>query len=343
MGKIKAKRLKSEYLLALKSKERYRWYMQIKRLVSQGITVKDACKLERISRSEYYYWDRRIKEITKCMKPGKKIRPKMFRDLSKKPHISPNQVCDTIKDKVVHIRKKKGTGAEDIAYELLTKYQIHLSVSGVYKILKREGLIKTRKYHQKKKPKVIYRNYKPGEKIQIDTKYVKTAAGKTVYQYSAIDIATGIIFKRIYESIEPASSTNFLREVAGYMPFSIKRVQTDNGFEYTWRLNPDIKKTHPFTLQLQIMGIEHVHIPPASPTYNSHVERTHRVDKQELWNKKRYLSLLSMKKDLKKYVNFYNHKRVTKSKEWLPPIEYANKHFGLKIKKLYYRVQDVCN
>ena len=99
-----------------------------------------------------------------------------------------------------------------------------------------------------------------------------------------------------------------------------------------------LKKTHPFTIQCQLLGFEHVLIPPASPTYNSHVERTHRIDKQELWSKKKYSSLHSMKKDLKKYVFFFNFKRPTKSKNWRPPVQFAKDTFGLNSTKLYYRV-----
>jgi transposase-like protein len=341
MGKLKQKRVKREYLITLKSKERYRWYMQINRLIKKGVSVKAACKLERIGRSEYYYWDRRIKEITKCMQLGSLTRSHMFRELSNKPHISPKQISSENTNLIVKIRKKTNTGAEYISYILLTKYRINISTSGVYKVLKREGLIKAHKYHQKKKPTFIKRDYKPGEKIQIDTKYVKIATGKTYYQFSAIDVATGIIFKRLYENMDPRSSCNFVREVVSYYPFKIHKIQTDNGFEYTWRLNPDIHQTHPFTLQCQLFGIEHILIPPASPTFNSHVERTHRNDKLELWNKKRYYSLLSMQKDLKKYVSFYNLNRATKSKDWLSPVDYSKKYFGLNITKLCYRVQDL--
>lgn len=343
MGKIKEKNEKREFLMTLKSKERYRWYKSIKKLVKTGYTVRDACKEVRIGRSEYYYWDRRIREIKQCSKAGASIRPQMFRDISRKPHISPTQTPPLIEDLIVKIRKKTNTGAEYIQFLLRTKHQINMSVSGVQKVLKRKNLILPRKYHRRKKTIFVRREYKPGEKIQVDTKYVKISTGKTYYQFSAIDIATGIIFKKLYEHIDTSSACDFLRLIPGYYPFPIKRIQTDNGFEYTWRLNPDIKKTHPFTTQCQLLGYEHILIPPASPTYNSHVERTHRIDKQELWNKKRYLSLNSMKKDLKKYVFFFNFKRPTKSKNWKPPVQFANDAFGLNINKLYYPVLDVCN
>lgn len=177
--------------------------------------------------------------------------------------------------------------------------------------------------------------------MQIDTKYVKVIKGKTYYQFSAIDVATGIIFKALYENIHISNACSFLRDVQRFMPLKIKNIQTDNGFEYTWRLTPEIKRPHTFTLQCDLMDITHILIPPASPTYNSHVERTHRVDMEELWRTKRFYSFNSMKKALRRYVIYYNQQRPTRSKKWLTPIEYANQEFGLNIKRLIYRVQDV--
>lgn len=341
MGKIRQKRLEMEVKETLKAKERYRWYKAINKLVIKGMTVKDACKDQRIGRSEYYYWNRRVSEVLELTKPGSRITVDLFRSLSRKPKYSPKQIPKHIEDLVVKLRRKTNQGAEYIQHDLITKYHINLSVTGIYKVLKRRKIIKERKYHKKKKLMIIKRNYQPGEKVQIDTKYVKTAKGKTYYQFGAIDLATGIIFKQLFEHIDPASSCEFLRNVANFYPFKIQKVQTDNGIEYTWRLTPEIQKIHPFTQQCGLLQIQHVYIPPASPTFNSHIERTHRVDQEELWRKKRYHGLKSMKKALKKHVKNYNHKRATPSKNWRTPVEFAKDQFGLKISNLKYLVLNV--
>ena len=341
MGKIAKERLKREFLETLKTKERYRWYKEIQRLIRNSHSAKEACMIAGIQRSTYNYWNRRIKELLNCKSDGAALRVDMFRSLSKAPHYSPKKIPDEVKDLIVRIRKKSKKGAEWIAFDLKKKYQISLSATGIHKTLKREGLVVPRRYHQKKKQYVVDRSYLPGDKVQIDTKYVKVIKGITYYQFSAIDVATGIIFKALYENIDPRSACSFLRDVQRYMPFKIKFVQTDNGFEYTWRLNPEIKKVHPFTLQCDLLNISHILIPPASPTYNSHVERTHRIDMEELWRGKRFKNMETMKKALRKYVIYFNKQRPTKSKKWRTPIEYANEEFGLNIERLVYRVQDV--
>lgn len=341
MGKTKAKRLKMEYKKTLKSQERYRWYTQIQRLLRKGSSVKEACRATHVSRSEYYYWHRRIQQLLACKKEGHCLRPLMFHDLSQCPHYSPKQVPEEVVQKIVRIRRKTGQGAEQIQFTLMEKLHISVSVTGIYKVLKRAGMIAERRYHRKKVPKVITRTYTPGEKVQVDTKYVKAADGTTYYQYGAIDLATGLLFKQLYRTIEPANSTSFLRALVGFFPFPIQAIQTDNGFEYTWRLHPEITKIHPFTLQCQLMQLEHILIPPASPTFNSKIERTHRVDMEELWRKHPKRSLHSMQLALRKFVIYCNRDRRTASKKFLTPLEIARQTFGLNITRLRYPVQDV--
>lgn len=341
MGKTRMKNLKREVEIVLLSKALYQQYQNVIRLHSKGIPKKEACMKVGIARSKFYYWHRNVIQILKLRVPGSHISANDFRAISSKPHHSPRQITKEQESLIVKIRKKTNQGAEHIQYQLRINYGLNLSITCIYKCLKRNGLIRERKYHQKKKAVVIKRDYKPGEKIQVDTKYVKMKTGKTVYQYSAIDMATGIIFKWLYEGIGPDQSCDFLRKLVRFYPFEIQKIQTDNGFEYTWRLNPEIRKIHHFTLQCQLLHLEHVLIPPASPTFNSKVERTHRIDKQELWNKTRFTSFKSMKKALRHYVHQFNHFRKTKSKNWLAPLHYANLYFGLNITLLHQPVQYV--
>lgn len=335
------KRLKMEVEITLKSKTLYQHYKSVIKFQSEGLSRTEACIRVGIPRSKFYYWHRKVIRILNLKSPGNHISVDCFRNISSKPRHSPRQTPPRIEQYIIDIRKKTNQGAEFIQHHLIIKHGINLSVTGIYKCLKRAGLIVERKYHQKKKLICIKRDYSPGEKVQVDTKYVKMKSGKTVYQYSAIDMATGIIFKWLYEHIGPDESCDFLRKLVNFYPFGIKSIQTDNGIEYTWRLHPEIKQTHHFTIQCKLLQLEHILIPPASPTFNSKVERTHKIDKQELWNKTRFNSFKSMRKSLKRYVHNFNHFRKTPSKDWLSPIEYANLNFSLNITSLRLPVQKV--
>jgi transposase-like protein len=340
MGKLRIKRLKREVEITLKSKNLYQQYKSVIKLQSHGIARTEACMRVGIPRSKFYYWHRKVCRVLRLKIPGSHISVSHFREISSRPKFSPRKTPVYIEQYILDIRRETNQGAEFIQYELITKHGINLSITGIYKCLKRNGLIRERKYHQKKRLVYIKRSYAPGEKLQVDTKYVKMI-GKTFYQYSAIDMATGIIFKWLYENIGPDESCDFLRKLVNFFPFRINSIQTDNGLEYTWRLHPEIKQTHHFTLQCKLLQIDHVLIPPASPTFNSKVERTHRIDKEELWNTRQFKSYKSMQKALRAYVHRFNHLRKTPTHNWHAPINYANLNFGLNISILRLPVQKV--
>jgi transposase InsO family protein len=192
--------------------------------------------------------------------------------------------------------------------------------------------------------------YLPGEKIQIDVKYVKLVDEKAkrlqkayrwVYQYTAIDVATGIKCKLIYENIGPDSSVSFLEKVRLFYPFLIKIIQTDNGLEFTYRLNPEINIEHKFTTQCRLYGYQHNLIPPAYPRANSHVERTHRIDKEEVYNGKTFKSLTELAKVNLSSLKYFNEKRPQKSKHFMPPLKFGILKYKLTKQKLNYSVLNV--
>ena len=233
---------------------------------------------------------------------------------------------------------------------LRDRYAIYLSVTGIYKVLKRNNLIKTRRYKRKLNNSYEAPKYLPGDKIQIDVKYVKLKDElalklkqqyRWVYQYTALDVATGIKCKYIYETHDSDASLNFLLKVKLFYPFPIKIIQTDNGFEFTWRLHPEILKIHPFTTQCQLFGFIHHLIPPAYPRANSHVERTHRIDEEEVYRNRTFTSLAFLRKVNLKSLKYFNNIRPQKSKHFLAPLKFAILKFRLQIQKLNYSVLNV--
>lgn len=82
----------------------------------------------------------------------------------------------------------------------------------------------------------------PGEKVQIDIKYVPThcvawdSHGKRYYQITAIDEYSR---KRVCKIVDEKSVTHtatFLIDLEARFGFEIKTVQTDNGSEFTSEL-----------------------------------------------------------------------------------------------------------
>jgi len=327
------------------AKIRYGWFREY-RIVKNVVKV---CQKYGIHRSQFYYWKPRmdLHSSSGTRKTSKTLRLISY---SRKPNASPKTYSKEVTELIKKIRKRTRRGAEYIWFELKDRYAIHLSVTGIYKTLKREGLIKARRHFRKRNDTYEAPKYLPGEKIQIDVKYVKLVDERAirlgqkyrwVYQYTALDVATGIKCKLIYEDHDGMASVDFLGKVRLFYPFPIKIIQTDNGFEFTWRLHPEITKVHPFTLQCHLYGYIHNLIPPAYPKANSHVERTHRTDEEYVYRGKTFTSLAQLHKINLKTLKYFNEKRPQKSKHFLSPLKFAILNYQLHKQKLNYSVLNV--
>lgn len=345
MSQKEINKIKQEVKEQALAKMRSQWFKEYKKIKN----IKDLCRKFGIHRSRFYYWKKRID----LQSSGKgKGYSKVVRLLaySRKPNSNPKSYGEETIKLIIKIRKRTKRGAEYIWFELKDKYAIHVSVTGVYKVLKRHGLIKERKYKRKANKTYEAPKYLPGEKVQIDLKYVKLEdeiakkQGKKfrwVYQHTSLDVATGIKFKMIYESRDTRDSVDFLSRVRMFYPFPIKVIQTDNGFEFTWRLHPEITKTHPFTLQCQLYGYEHKLIPPGYPRANSHVERTHRIDVEEVYRGRTFTSLKQLHKINLVSLKYFNERRPQKTKHFLSPLKFGIINFRLQKQKLNYGVLNV--
>jgi len=345
MSKQELHQIKQEVKEKALAKARWQWFKAYGELNN----VSRVCQIYGISRSQFYYWKKRLDLKSSS---GKKLttRYKRLLSYSRRPSTNPRAYSPEVVKLIIKIRKRTNRGADHIWFMLRDKYLVYVSVTGIYKTLKREGLVKARRHRRKENKTYVAPKYLPGEKIQIDVKYVKLSGEKArkqnkeycfVYQYTAIDIATGIKCKLIYEHHDPQSSIDFLNRIRLFYPFPIKVIQTDNGFEFTWRLTPHIHNTHPFTLQCELYGYEHYLIPPAYPRANSHVERTHRIDAEEVYRGRAFTSLQQLHKVNLRTLKYFNEKRPQKSKHFLSPLKFGILKFQLTKQKLNYTVLNV--
>lgn len=81
-----------------------------------------------------------------------------------------------------------------------------------------------------------------------------------------------------------------MKVVQKKLKYKIKCIQTDNGFEFTNRLNSqETNKKTMFEKELEELGIEHKLIKPKTPRHNGKVERSHRKDQERFYYKKNIL------------------------------------------------------
>jgi transposase InsO family protein len=85
------------------------------------------------------------------------------------------------------------------------------------------------------------------------------------------------------------------------MPFPIRKLQSDNGTEFTLD----------FSLTVQAAGIWHRYITPRRPEQNGNVERSHRIDDEEFWQRHSFTSFAEAAVALEEWERRYNEERFS--------------------------------
>lgn len=160
------------------------------------------------------------------------------------------------------------------------------------------------------KPKPYQRADYPGQKMQLDVKYVPAycvADGKKYYQFTAKDECSRWTYRQMYDEHSTYSARAFLEELVRRAPFPIRAIQTDNGTEFTNALLVT-KSRHKtlFEQGLLDMGILYHRIRIATPRHNGKVERQHRTDELRFYHKMRMYSLEDGRRQLARYQEVSN-------------------------------------
>ena len=188
------------------------------------------------------------------------------------------------------------------------------SVTGLYRILRRQGQMAVKPPNPKYVAKPYEQMQFPGQRIQIDVKFVPEvcmvgdAKGKKFYQYTAIDEYSRFRYLEAFEEHSTYSSAIFLEHLIKKFPFKIQCVQTDNGSEFTKSLGNTEKPTPTlFEARLKQCGIKHKLIKPYTPRHNGKVERSHRKDNEYFYATHTFYSFEDFKKQLAVHSRKYNN------------------------------------
>ena len=190
------------------------------------------------------------------------------------------------------------------------------SITSLYRVMQRIGIYKKTPSKKKYEPKPYEQMTHPGERIQIDVKYVpRKCMSKELkeleekyYQYTAIDEYTRQRVLWASKEHNTYESTKFLEVVIKKFKYKIECVQTDNGFEFTNRLNAQgTEKKTMFENKLEELGIRHKLIKPRTPRHNGKVERSHRKDQERFYYERVFVSFEDFKEKLRHWNREYNN------------------------------------
>ena len=236
-------------------------------------------------------------------------------------------------------RKMFRWGSEVIQAHLKCDHNYDISRHKIEKFLDDSGLrnyypctTKKRQKSQKKKKhtKIVIVDH-PGDHTMIDVKYQIHLLGckEKCYVYNFIDHASNWSFKFPYSRYNAVNTVDFMNRVIKECPFTIKRLQSDNGVEFTYKyvsVCADEPKEHPLDTFCNENNISHKLVPPGEKELQGLVERSHRQDDQELFSRISPNILKEFELLLENFVIDRNGKRRFKKLKWKTPDEWLESY-----------------
>lgn len=292
-------------------------------LWAQKHGVTSAARRYNVSRQLIYRWMKRYDGTLDSLK-----------DRSHRPHSHPNQHTDKEIDLIMRMRKKNKHTGLVVFWVKLRQRGYTRSITGLWRILNKLELQSVKPPNPKYIPKPYEKMSYPGQRVQIDVKFVPEACivgeakaeGRKFYQYTAIDEYSRFRYIEAFEEHSSYSSAVFLEHMLKAFKFPVECVQTDNGSEFTKRLGTSKKPTPTlFEKFLKQCGIKHKLIKPFTPRHNGKVERSHRKDNEYFYATHTFYSFEDFKKQLAVHSRKYNNFPM-RPLGWKSPREYLN-HF----------------
>ncbi len=199
-------------------------------------------------------------------------------DRSRRPHHSPHATPPAIIQRLRELREKTGFGQKRLKLYLSIWYDVELSESAIWKLLKKSGVdMKLKKPHRRKlRPNDALL---PGDRVILTFKFIASLDGKQHFvQYSAIDECSHLRITKIYGRHSTLSALDFIRFGLMHFPFLIRYIQTplDNAFASVSK-----PRTHAFTMNLRKLGIKHEVPSKKKLAVNRFMERIKRFDEVE--------------------------------------------------------------
>lgn len=272
----------------------------IKYAETHGVTA--AAIRNKVSRKTVHKWKKRYDGTVESLK-----------DRPRTPHHNPRQQTEE-ELKLVERYSRKYRGDPLLGYEKACGRGYNRSY-GCFKRTSRK-LVQTKpKKRKPRRNKPYQRAEYPGEKVQVDVKYVPTYCvvnGEKYYQFTAKDECTRWTYREMYAEHSSVSARDFLERLVKAAPFPIRAIQTDNGAEFTNALLVTKSKHKTlFEEALIEMGIEYRRIRIATPRHNGKVERQHRTDELRFYKHMRMYNLADGRKQLAVYQRESNNHIMT--------------------------------
>ena len=197
------------------------------------------------------------------------------------------------------------------------------SYGGMKRFIRRHFASPTAALVSADKPKAYDGGKFPGERVQLDVKYVPIDClyGEKLYQFTAVDEYSRWCFREIYNKHDEHSAKDFLKKLVAAAPFKILEVQTDNGHEWTNALfGQKVFSPTRFEQELAQQNIKYRRIRVGTPKHNGRVERQHGLDMKRFYKRLNFVSLEDAKQKVSIY-NIWSNTRIKTCLNFLSPLQ----------------------
>lgn len=285
--------------------------------------VTEACRRLGYSRKFYYKWLGRIR------RSGWKLMA--LQEYSRRPRRSPTKTPPELEAKIHWLRKRQ-YGARMIEAMLRragpTQKRARSTIAHVMNGRRKGCKRKLRPINPHRKR---YELTIPGQRLQLDVKYVpELVGGRRAYNFVAIDECSRWRFAWAYDGLHERSTYDFLVRLGAQCPFPIHTIQTDNGFEFTFSLVPNVPSSREHAMDEWCRQNEVLHrlIPPGAKELNGKVERSHRIDEQYFYWQAPTDDLDHFNAKQTRWMEFYNRFRLHGGIGFLTPWEKIFERLG---------------
>lgn len=251
---------------------------------------------------------------------------------SRRPHKSPNAHTEGELKLIKRMLKRNGVYGLAEVYVRCKSKGYSRSFGSMCRQIRKRGY---RKPTIRKKSYTRYTRLDgeyPGDKVQIDIKYVPDEClkfptyGNRYYQITAIDEFSRKRVLKIVNEKSTYETTKYVNSLEEKMGFPIRTIQVDNGSEFV-NDSEITGKDSAFEAVVKKLGIQLIRIRPYSPWQNGKVERSHREDEKILYKRKVFTSEKDLKLQVAKHEKRYN-KTAKTSLNFKNPNQIVEEYFS---------------
>ena len=184
---------------------------------AQKFGVTKAAIKYKTNRQYIYRWKRRYDGSIESL-----------RDHSRRPHHHPNQHTPAEITLIRNMRRRNPDAGLVIFWVKLRQRGYSRSITGLYRFLRKQGIMAIKPPNPKYIPKPYEQMRYPGQRIQVDVKFVPSAClknaaviGKHFFQYTAIDEYSRWRFVEAFEEHSTYSSAMFLEHLVKAFPVQL--------------------------------------------------------------------------------------------------------------------------